>query len=139
MLTQLQADQLIAQLKEAARKECFEWQNNQAQNELFVAVKNDKLHFILSLKRNPHEIRLHLRTKDRDIGLVRLDAAAFHTNPDGTELRNQPHLHKYREGYGLEFAEPIDWHDPENPVATLDRFLEEITARFPFGYQLDLF
>ena len=27
------------------------------------------------------------------MGLVRLDAYPYHSNPDGTELRNQPHLH----------------------------------------------
>ena len=138
MLTQTQADRLIALLKEAARQEVFVWLENTAQNEAFVAVEDEKIQFILSMKRNPSQIRLHLRTRDRDIGLVRLDAARFHTNPDGTELRNQPHLHVYREGFDLTFAEPVDWHDPANPMATLERFLEEIRARFPLGYELAL-
>jgi hypothetical protein len=138
MLTQTQADRLIALLKEAALKEVFVWQENRAQTELFVAVEDERIQFKLSMKRNPFEIRLHLRTRDRDIGLVRLDAAPFHTNPDGRELRNQPHLHVYREGYGLEFADAVDWHDPANPVATIERFLQEIRGRFPFGYELAL-
>ena len=138
MLTQTQADRLIALLKEAALKEAFVWLENKAQTEMFVAVEDEKIQFKLSMKRNPYEIRLHLRTWDRDIGLVRLDAAPFHANPDGTELRSQPHLHVYREGFGLEFAEAVDWHEPENPTATLERFLDEIHARFPLGYQLAL-
>ncbi|HEX8313168.1 MAG TPA: hypothetical protein VF614_17720 [Chthoniobacteraceae bacterium] len=138
MLTQIQADRLVALLKEAARKEVFVWQENRAQTELFVAVQDERIQFKLSMKRNPFEIRLHLRTRDRDIGLIRLDAAPFHTNPDGRELRNQPHLHMYREGFGLEFAEPVHWHDPANPTATVERFLEEIRGRFPLGYELAL-
>ncbi len=138
MLTQLQADRLIALLKEAALQEVFVWLNNTAQTETFVAVEDKRIQFKLSMKRNPYEIRMHLRTRDRDIGLIRLDAHPYHSNPDGTEIRNQPHLHVYREGFGLEFAEPVDWHDPANPAATLERFLEEIHARFPLGYELAL-
>ncbi len=138
MLTQLQADRLIALLKEAAMKEVFIWLENRAQTELFVAVEDERIQFKLSMKRNPYEIRLHLRTRDRDIGLVRLDAAPYHSNPDGTELRDQPHLHTYREGFGLEFAVAVDWHDPANPASTLERFLDEIHARFPLGYELAL-
>lgn len=138
MLTQLQADRLIVLLKEAAMKEVFVWLENRAQTELFVAVEDERIQFKLSMKRNPYEIRLHLRTRDRDLGLVRLDAAPYHSNPDGTELRNQPHLHIYREGFGLEFAEAVDWHDPANPAPTLERFLDEIHARFPLGYELAL-
>jgi hypothetical protein len=124
MLTQPKADRLIALLKEAALKEVFIWLKNKAQTEMFVAVEDEKIQFKLSMKRNPYEIRLHLRTRDRDIGLIRLDAAPFHSNPDGTELRSQPHLHVYREGFGLEFAEAVNWHSAGNPVATLEHFLE---------------
>lgn len=138
MLTQNQADRLIALLKEAALKEVFVWLENKTQVETFVSVEDERIQFKLSMKRNPYEIRLHLRTRDRDIGLVRLDAAPYHTNPDGTELRNQPHLHVYREGFGLEFAEAVNWYNPGTPVETLERFLGEIHARFPLGYELAL-
>lgn len=138
MLTQAQADRLIDALKEAARAEVLVWQTNLRQEELVVAVEDKKLQFILNIKRGPFEIRLHFRTKDRNIGLVRLDAAPFHTNPDGTELRNQPHLHIYREGYELAFAEPVDWYDVDKPLETFEQFLEVIRTRFPLGHQLDL-
>ncbi|MGH8588291.1 MAG: DUF6978 family protein, partial [Gammaproteobacteria bacterium] len=129
-------DRLIAMLKEAARKTVFTWEQDQRQNEAVVAVEDERLQFVLSLKRNPFEIRLHFRTRDRDVGLVRVDNNPYHANPDGTEIRNQPHLHIYREGYDkLEWAEPIDWYDVRSP---LDRFLEIIHARFTFGYQLSL-
>lgn len=107
MITQEQADRLIALAKQATRGDCFVWELNQRQDEFVAAIEDEKIQFVLVLKRNPFEIRLHLRTRDRDIGLVRVDNAPFHPNPDGTEIRNQPHMHVFREGYGLEWAEPI--------------------------------
>lgn len=139
MLTQAQADRLIAMLKEAARPDVFVWMQSRRQDELVVAVEDQKIQFILSLKRNPFEIRLHLRTRDRDIGLVRVDNNLYHPNPDGTEIRNQPHIHFYREGENLNWAEPINWCDLTNPSGTLERFLEVTRTRFPNGYQLDMF
>lgn len=65
MLTQAQADKLIATLKEAARKDAFVWEENRRQDEMVVAVEDQKIQFILTLKRNPFEIKLHLRTRDR--------------------------------------------------------------------------
>lgn len=138
-LTQTQADRLIAMLKKAARTEAFVWERNQRQDELVIAVDDQKVQFILSLKRSPFEIRLHLRARDRDIGLVRLDHAYYHSNPDGTEIRNRPHLHSYREGGDLDWAEEVDGYDLTNPLGTLERFLREIHTRFPAGFSLDMF
>jgi len=139
VITQQQADALIAMAKEADRDDVFVWEINQSQNETMEAVENRKIQFVLSLKRSPYRIRLHCRTRDRDIGLVRVDDSLHHINPDGTEIRNQPHIHIYREGYpDLVWAEPIDWYDVHNPMATLQRFLDEIRGRFPNGYQLSL-
>ena len=90
------------------------------------------------MKRNPFEIRLHCRTKNRDIGLVRLDNNPYHPNPDGSEIRNQPHLHVFREGFGLEWAEAVPWCDVNDPYGTLQRFLDVINASFPNGIQVDM-
>ena len=136
MITQEQADRLIQTAKEALRQDEFVWELNRRQDEAFAAVEDSKIQFVLTLKRNPFEIRLHLRTRDRDIPLVRVDNAPYHPNPDGTEIRNQPHIHVFREGYGLDWAEPISWYDPAEPLHTLERFLDEIRARFPAGHQL---
>ena len=138
MLTQTQADRLIDTLKEAARKDVLVWQSNLNQEEMIVAVEDKKLQFVLNMKRGPFEIRLHLRTRDRNIGLVRLDAAPYHTNPDGTELRNQPHLHLYREGHDLAFAEPVDGYDASRPLQTFERVLEIVRTKFPAGRTLEL-
>ncbi len=136
MLTQEQANRLIALLKEAIRKDAFVWEIGTVQDETLVAVEEKGVQFILSMKRNPFKIKLHLRTQDRDIGLVRLDNANYHPNPDGSEIQGQPHIHVYREGEGLNWAEPIDWYDLNNPLATLERFLDFVHARFPAGYQI---
>lgn len=139
MITQAQADRLIAMLKEAARTEVFVWERDKRQDELVVAVEDKKIQFILSMKRNPFEIRLHFRTRDRDIGLVRVDNNLYHPNPDGTEIRDQPHIHFYRENENLNWAEPINWYNLNDPIGTLEKFLEIIHARFPSGYQVDMF
>lgn len=138
MITQEQADRLIELAKRAARTDVFVWEINRRQDEVVIAAEDEKIQFVLTLKRNPFEIRLHLRTRDRDIGLMRVDNAPYHPNPDGTELRNQPHIHAFREGYGLEWAEPISWHDVNDPLGTLEQFLQEIRTRFPSGHQLAL-
>lgn len=136
MLSQAQADRLIVELKEAARKDVFVWEHGLRQDEALVAVGDEKLQFVLTLSRNPFEIRLHARTRDRNIGLMRIDNAPYHRNPDGSELRDTPHLHIYREGCHLAWAEPIDWYDLTNPTGTLLRFLSEFKARFPSGITL---
>lgn len=140
MLTQQQADRLLAMLKEAVRRDAFTWWAGEGQEEAVHSVEDGKLQFILFLTRNPFEIRLHFRTRDRHIGLARIDNAHQHHNPDGTEIIGQPHLHLFREGYGnqLPWAEPIDWYDTTNPTQTLNRFLDIIHTRFPGGIQPEL-
>jgi hypothetical protein len=139
MLTQTQADRLIGIAKQAERTDPLSWKPDRHENELLSAIEERGLRFVLSLKRNPFEIRLHMRTKDRDIGLVRVDNSRYHPNPDGSEIIDRPHLHRYREGYGLEWAEPIDWYDVNDPYGTLDRFLTVINARFPNGIQIVMY
>jgi len=138
LLTQSQADRLIELTKEAERNEPLVWLANKQIDEAMMAVDEKSLRFVLSLKRNPFEIRLHLRTRDRDIGLIRVDNSPYHPNPDGSEIRDRPHMHRYREGFDLAWAEPVDWYNVNDPFRTLERFLEIINARFPRGIQTEL-
>lgn len=138
MLTQAQADRLIKIAKEATRANPLNWQAEKIEDELLVAKAEKGLQFILSMRRNPFEIRLHCRTKDRDVGLVRLDSNLYHPNPDGSEIHNQPHLHVFRENFGLSWAEPVTWCDVRDPYGTLQRFLQIINANFPNGIQVDM-
>ncbi len=138
-MTRDEARQLIEAMKESVRTETFVWLNDTAQNEKFIEVGNAASGFVLHLKRNPFEIRLHFRSLQHHVDLMRIDSAPRHINPDGTEIVRQPHLHVFREGYErLPWAEPIDWMDLANPVATLERFLAEIHARFSGGITLGL-
>ncbi len=136
MLTEAQASALIAMLKESARETAFSWFSNARDDEVFISADDGDIEFVLTLSRNPFEIRLHFRTKLNNIGLMRIDGAPYHANPDGTELRNTPHIHIFREGHGLDWAEPIDWFWPDRPTETLERFLVELNARFKGGIQL---
>jgi hypothetical protein len=133
MLTQAQAARLIAELKQASLDTVFVWESEQRQDETFFAASDSKLQFVLTLSRNPFEIKIHARTRDRNIPLLRIDNAPYHVNPDGSELRDTPHLHSYREGCDLAWAEPIDWYNVTDPLRTLERFLKEFSARFPSG------
>lgn len=133
-LTQQKADALIALAKEAARRDIFTWEHNCQQEELVLAVSDHNIGFLLTCKRNPFEIKAQLRTKDRHIPLVRLDNSVQHVNPDGTVLRG-PHLHWFREGYGVAWAEPAPWYQGSQPMDTLLKFLDLIQIKFPFGIQ----
>lgn len=133
-LPQDKADELIHLAKEAVRNDAFTWLHNQQQVEHVIAVGDRDLQFLLSLKRNPFEIKAQLRTRDRNIPLVRIDNAAQHINPDGSILRG-PHIHWYKEGFGAAWAEPIDWYELEQPMKTIFHFLGVISTRFPNGFQ----
>ncbi|WP_297920437.1 hypothetical protein [Metallibacterium sp.] len=134
MLTQVKVDELIALAKVAVRDEVFTWLHNTRQEELLVSTQDRELQFLLSLKRNPFEITAQLRTRDRHFPLARIDNAVQHINPDGNVLRG-PHIHWYREGYGMAWAERANWYALDRPLETLLTFLDLIAARFPNGMQ----
>ena len=133
LLTQAEAHNLLAVSKESVLRDVLTWFANTRQEELFIELDGKERKFVLNLNRNPFEIRLHLRTKGSNFGLARIDNAAQHTNPDGNILRG-PHLHWYREGFGLTWAEPIYWHDAAKPLDTLAKFLDLVHARFSAGF-----
>lgn len=134
MLTQIEADELLAKAKEATRKEILSWERKSRHDEPVIAVGEPELQFVLSLSRNPFEIRAHFRTKSKSVHLARIDSTKQHINLDGVRITG-PHLHWYREGYGLEWAETIDWYDINKPLDTLYAFLDLIKTRFPRGVQ----
>ena len=134
MLTQDKAAMLLAQWKNSVREQAFVWERDQRHEELFVTTGEEEIMFCLSLIRNPFELKAHFRTKERNIGLARIDDQLQHHNPDGSVIRG-PHIHWYREGEELKWAEKIDWYDASNPLSTLSRFLDEVHARFKGGIQ----
>ena len=100
-----------------------------------TASGDSELQFILSITRNPFEIKAHFRTKSKNIQLARIDTQKQHLNPDGQRIVG-PHIHWYREGFvHLEWAEAIDWYDTTKPLETLYKFLNLIETKFPRGIQ----
>ena len=134
MLTQDKAAMLLAQWKNSVREQAFVWERDQRHEELFVTTGEEEIMFCLSLIINPFELKAHFRTKERNIGLARIDDQLQHHNPDGSIIRG-PHIHWYREGHELRWAEEIDWYDANNPLSTLSRFLDEVHSKFKGGIQ----
>lgn len=135
MLTQNEAEELLAKVKEATRKEVLSWELRSRHDEPVIAVGEPDLQFVLSLTRNPFEISAHFRTKNKNVQLARIDTQKQHMNPDGKRITG-PHLHWYREGCDhLEWAEEIDWYDVSKPLDTIFMFLELIKTKFPKGMQ----
>ena len=135
MLTQQEADELLAKAKAATRKEILSWERTSRNDDPVIAVGEPDLQFVLPLSRNPFEISAHFRTKSKNIQLARIDTQKQHINPDGQRITG-PHLHWYREGFAhLEWAEEIDWYDVNKPLDNLFAFLDLIKTKFPKGVQ----
>jgi len=68
-----------------------------------------------------------LRIKTGNIPLVRIDTGNIqHKNPDGTIIA-EPHIHIYKEGYGIRFAYPISDYletNPNDPWQVLQDFMD---------------
>lgn len=137
MISQIEADEMLQTIKSATRKDTFFWRYNERFDEIVIADNDEKLIFVLSLKKNEFEIRLNFRSKNKQIVLARVDSQKQHFNPDGTKITG-PHLHLYKEGYAEKWATPINWYNIGSPIDTLTRFLEVINTRFPNGYAEDL-
>jgi hypothetical protein len=135
VLSQHEAEELLRKLKEATRKEVLSWESPSRNDELVIATGEPELQFLLSLTRNPFEVKVHFRTRSKNVQLARMDTQKQHINPDGERIVG-PHLPWYREGFAhLEWAESIDWYDANKPMDTLFKFLDIIQTRFPKGIQ----
>lgn len=137
MLSQLEADSYVKEAKKAVRNEVLSWKASTRYDEQVISIGEPNILFLLTLTRNPFEIKAHLRTKTHNVPLARIDSFQQHFNPDGSKVTG-PHLHLFREGYcQLQWAEEIDWYDTNKPLETIYRFLEIIQTRFPKGIQVD--
>ena len=84
--------------------------------------------FILSVWRSEIVLAKNsLMTRSRKtINLARIDInGPPHRNPDGKEILC-PHLHLYKEGYDLKWAEPLPdfFKDPNDTWVTLNNFMD---------------
>jgi hypothetical protein len=110
MLTQAEADQLIAMTKHFMRPPAYISIPSGCDDTFELAGLNNRERFLLDVWRGT--IRLSkLRFQNRvqiAIVLLRLDVdGAPHTNPDGVTVTGT-HIHVFREGYDDRWAYPVD-------------------------------
>ena len=75
--------------------------------EVPLASRDHRETFSLDINRKRIALTTTYQSRGRQVVvLARLDFAAPHRNPDGTEV-GVPHLHLYREGYGDKWAYPV--------------------------------
>lgn len=130
MLTQQEADELIAALKHIRAEDAqFPFPAPGQSARLNLYAKDSKQEFIVDVnrrgylnlvKRCTYQGRYH-----KDIILLRLDVAGpEHTNPDGQVLPGT-HLHIFREEYADKYAVPIppEIVNPDDLYQTLIDFL----------------
>ncbi len=107
MLEQGQADYLLSMPKVYAETTTIDL--SPGTDNFCILESNDESEtFFLDIYRgrlNQMKVKLQLRYR-RDIVLARLCTSAPHTNPDGTSPAS-PHLHRYREGFAVRFAESV--------------------------------
>lgn len=103
-LTQTEADALLRLEKVTASAETFHFPDLGGRIEVPLVSRNRREQFSLDINRKRIALTTGYQTRARQvIVLARLDFAAPHRNPDGTEV-GVPHLHVYREGFGDRWA-----------------------------------
>lgn len=100
--------------------------------------------FILDVARGRIDLaKVKMQNRARQVViLVRIDlAGAPHRNPDGEEVPC-PHLHRYREGFGDKWAEPLPvevFSSPTDLWATLGHFFSFCSITKPPHIERGLF
>jgi hypothetical protein len=108
-LTQNEADMLIAMPKQRANEDEIHFPGLGGSMVVPLISEDHRENFWLDIGRGRID-RLKATYQNRArvvVVLLRLDLSGPpHRNPDGQEMPC-PHLHKYREGYGDRWAEPV--------------------------------
>ncbi|MBI1906178.1 MAG: hypothetical protein HYS20_08075 [Rhodocyclales bacterium] len=106
-LSQSDADNLLRMAKVPASLDAFRFPDFGGRIEVPLMSPDERERFSLDINRKRIALTTGYQTRARQvIVLARLDFAAPHRNPDGTEV-GVPHLHLYREGYGDKWAVEI--------------------------------
>jgi len=104
LLSQNDADALLRMEKVPASQDPFQFPDLGGRTEVPLMSRDKREHFSLDINRKRITLTTGYQTRARQvIVLARLDFAAPHRNPDGSEV-GVPHLHLYREGYGDKWA-----------------------------------
>ena len=113
MLTQAEADQLMAMAKHFIRPPATITIRPGADDTYELAGPSDRERFLLDVWRGTIKLtKLKYQNRARTaVVLVRLDVdGAPHTNPDGVKFPGT-HLHLFREGYDDKWAHLVDEED----------------------------
>lgn len=103
-LTQAEADALLRMDKVPTSQAAHQFPDLGGRIEVLLASRDQRESFSLDINRKRIALTTGYQTRGRKVVvLARLDFAAPHRNPDGTEV-GVPHLHLYREGYGDKWA-----------------------------------
>ena len=126
-ITQSIADKLISMPKYYQGRSSIVFEPGMNAEEELVAVDDPREIFRLIIDRgkiNPAKAK-YMTLARRSVPLLRLELGGNpHRNPDGLIVLC-PHLHRYREGFGDRWAEPISdqFGDPADLLACLVGFM----------------
>lgn len=103
-LAQSDAEALLRMEKVPGLPDEFKFPDLGGRIEVPLISRDERERFSLDVNRKRIALTTGYQARGRQvIVLARLDFAAPHRNPDGTEV-GVPHLHLYREGYGDKWA-----------------------------------
>lgn len=106
-LSQTDADALLHMDKVRINDDKIVFPDLGGRIEIPLASSDHREAFSLDLNRKRISLKTGYQNRGRQtVILARLDFAAPHRNPDGTEV-GIPHLHLYREGFGDKWAFPL--------------------------------
>lgn len=106
-LSQADAETLLRMDKKPATSDAFQFPDLGGRIEVPLVSRDERERFSLDINRKRIALTTGFQARGRQvIVLARLDFAAPHRNPDGTEV-GVPHLHVYREGFGDKWAVEI--------------------------------
>ena len=143
-LTQVEADALLAMEKHRANEERSNFPMGGQSVVLPLQSPDRREQFLLDLSRGRIDLlKVKMQNRGRQVVvLARLDlGGAPHRNPDDEEIAS-PHLHVYREGYGVKWAIPVPTGDFRNVAdiwITLEDFLRYCNVTQPPHIERGLF
>ncbi len=106
-LSQADAETLLRMPKKPATADAFSFPDLGGRIEVPLVSRDEREHFSLDINRKRIALTTGYQARGRQVVVpARLDFAAPHRNPDGTEI-GVPHLHVYREGFGDKWAVAI--------------------------------
>ena len=115
-LSQTDAEALLHMDKVPASTDTFQFPDLGGRIEVPLVSRDERERFSLDINRKRIALTTGYQTRARKVVvLARLDFAAPHRNPDGSEV-GVPHLHLYREGYGHKWAFEVPAGMLSNPM-----------------------